>query len=92
MKMQISFLIKKNSDLHLMKMQISFYFEKFRFASNEDANQFLFLKNSNLHLMKMQISFYFEKVVMISKILKLKKNHDNKDIKNMFQQKCINST
>ena len=42
--------------------------------------------------MKMQISFYFEKAVMISKILKLKKNHDNKDIKNMSQQKCINST
>ena len=43
--------------------------------------------------MKMQISFYFEKVVMISRFLKLKKkNHDNKDIKNMFQQKYISST
>ena len=39
------FLILKNSDLHLMKMQIIFWFEK----------------NSNLHLMKMQISFWFEK-------------------------------
>ena len=38
MKMQISFFVLKNSDLHLMKMQINFYFEKFRFASNEDAN------------------------------------------------------
>ena len=44
--------------------------------------------------MKMQIGFYFEKVVMIIIFLKLKKkkkNHDNKDIKNMFQQKYINS-
>ena len=43
--------------------------------------------------MKMQINFYFEKVVMISRFLKLKKkkNHDNKDIKNMFQQKYISS-
>ena len=32
----------KISDLHLRKIQISFYFGKFRFASNEDANQFLF--------------------------------------------------
>ena len=46
-------------------MQISFYFEKFRFASNEDANQFLFLKNLDLHLRKMQISFYFEKVAIV---------------------------
>ena len=62
MKMQISFCFLKNSDLHLMKMQINFYFENFRFTSNEDANQFLISKkNSDLHLMKMQISFCFEK-------------------------------
>ena len=38
------FLFLKNSDLHLMKMQINFYFENFRFASNEDANSFYFEK------------------------------------------------
>ena len=60
-----------------MKMQISFNFENFRFAFNEDANQF----------------YGFEKDMMISRFLKQKKvNLDNKDIKNMFQQKYINST
>ena len=48
MKIQISFfffLIEKNSDLHLMKMQISFFhLKKFRSASNEYANQFFDLK------------------------------------------------
>jgi len=37
------FLNKKNSDLHLRKIQISFY-KKFKFASKEDTNPFLVLK------------------------------------------------
>ena len=46
MKMQISFLIEKNSDLHLMKMQIKFWLKKkkFKSVSNEDANQFFWLR------------------------------------------------
>ena len=39
MKMQIRFILKKNSNPHLRKMQICFYFKK----------------NSDLHLRKMQI-------------------------------------
>ena len=59
-KIQISFYFKKNSDLHLMKMQINFLFwEKFRSTSNEDVDQLLFEKILDLHLMKMQVHFYF---------------------------------
>ena len=36
--MQIRFYGLEISDLHLMKMQISFNFEKFKFASKKDAN------------------------------------------------------
>ena len=60
--------------MHLRKMQISFYQKtKFIFASKEDKNQF----------------FDFEKDVMTSRFLKLKKkkDHNNKGIKNIFQQK-----
>ena len=70
-------------------MQISFYFEKFRFASNEDANQFLFLKNLDLHLRKMQISFYFQKVAMISKFLKLKKIMTTKTSRTCFNKNIL---
>ena len=45
-----------------MKMQISFYFENFRFTSNEDANQFCFEKNSDLNLMKIQVSYVLKKI------------------------------
>ena len=44
--MQVHFYFEKKSDLHLIKMQICFYFEK---------------KKSDLHLIKMQIYFGFEK-------------------------------
>ena len=50
MKMQISFYFLKNSDLPLMKMQINFYFEKFRFTSNEDANQFLISEKIQIYI------------------------------------------
>ena len=41
--MQIHFYWKKNSDLHLRKMQIPFLIKKnFRFRSNKDADLFLF--------------------------------------------------
>ena len=46
----------KKLDLYLKKIQISFLIgEKFRSASNEDADPFFIKKNSNLHLRKMQI-------------------------------------
>ena len=53
----------KNSDLHLMKMQINFFdWKRFRSASNEDANQVLIEKDSDPHLMKIQISFWLRKI------------------------------
>ena len=43
MKVQIRFILKKNLDLHLIKMQICFYFEeKFRSTSKEDVDPFYF--------------------------------------------------
>ena len=85
-------MIEKYSNLHLMKMQISFFYFfifKFIFASNEDANQFLIEKNSDLHLVKMQISYLFiyllKKDMITSRFLKQKKDLDNKNIKNIFQ-------
>ena len=66
------FLILKNSYMHLRKTQISFYFEKFRFTSKEDANQF----------------YGFWKRCNDNQIFETKKiDHDNKSIKNIFQQK-----
>ena len=45
MKMKPSFLFEKNLDLHIMKMQIHFYFEeKFKSISNEIADLFLVLR------------------------------------------------
>ena len=48
------------------------------------------LKNSDLHLMKMQINFYFWKRCNDKQIFETKKkkkiDHDNKNIKNIFQQ------
>ena len=55
--MQISFLIEKNPNLHLMKKQISFLIEK----------------NPNLHLMKMQISFLIKKRYDNKQISEIKK-------------------
>ena len=52
----------KKLDLYLKKIQISFLIgEKFRSASNEDADPFFIKKNSNLHLRRMQICIYFKK-------------------------------
>ena len=48
-----------------------------------------------MHLRKIQTSFFdFEKDIMTSRLLtkKKKKDHDNKNIKNMFQQKYIDNT
>ena len=42
------FYIEKNSDLHLIKMQICFYIEK----------------NSDLHFIKMQICFVLRKTIV----------------------------
>ena len=48
--------------------------------------------------MKMQISFWFWKryndkqIIETKKTKKKKKDHDNKNIKNMFQQKYIDNT
>ena len=45
------FMLEKNVDLHLRKIQISFYVRrKFRSASKEDTDLFCVLKISNLHL------------------------------------------
>ena len=51
-----SYVLKK-SDLHLMKIQISFVCKKIKFVFNENTNQFYVLKKSYLYLMKIQISF-----------------------------------
>ena len=62
MKMHIRFCLKKNSNMHLMKMQIYCFFkEKFKSTSDEDADLFYLRKNLDLHLRKMQIYFYFKK-------------------------------
>ena len=39
------FILKENSDLHLIKMPIHFYFEKFRSTSKEDVDPILFEEN-----------------------------------------------
>ena len=78
--MQISFLIEKNPDLHLMKMQISFFF--FFLYINKNSNlhlkkmqiSFLIKKNSNLHLLKMQIRFLNKKRYDNKQIFEIKKN------------------
>ena len=45
------FMLEKNVDLHLRKIQIRFYVRrKFRSASKEDTDLFCVLKISNLHL------------------------------------------
>ena len=56
------FLIEKNSNLHLMKMQIHFYFEK-KLDLHLVKMQICFCieKKLDLHLIKRQICFYFEK-------------------------------
>ena len=47
MKVQIRFILKKNLDLHLIKMQICFYFEeKFKSTSKEDVDPFFFKEKS----------------------------------------------
>ena len=63
--MQISFLIEKNPDLYLMKMQISFFYFFLFFYIN---------KNSNLHLLKMQIRFLIKKRNDNKQIFETKKN------------------
>ena len=84
--MQISFLIEKNPDLHLMKMQISFFL-----YINKNSNlhlkkmqiSFLIEKNSNLHLLKMQIRFLIKKRYDNKQIFEIKKiDLNNKS--NMF--------
>ena len=58
--MQTSFWFEKNSDLHLIKMQIHFFFkEKFKSTSNEDADPFYWKKFRSTSKEDAD-SFYFE--------------------------------